>query len=316
MLDVAILVERGASAFSLSVFAPATVFSGAVGIALVFAFNSFIGFEATAIFGEEARDPARTVPRATYAAVIIIAIFYALTSWALVSAYGPDQVQAVAAADPGNFLFATNLTFVGQAATDVMALLVVTSLFAALLATHNATSRYFFALGRERLLPAVLGRTHPTLKAPYVASGLQVAILVVVVGGFALAGGDPLLSLGAALGGLGTLGLIVLQAAAAFAVVGFFLRRSDRRWLSTIVAPLVGGIGLVGASVFVIVGYPLLSGSETGLVNQLPWLLALAAAIGVGYALWLRSRRPEVYAAMGGTPEWEQESAIAAGQPS
>ncbi|HWL85498.1 MAG TPA: APC family permease, partial [Polyangiaceae bacterium] len=85
-LDVAIVAHRGLSAFSLTSFAPSTVFSGAAGAGLVFAFNCFIGFEATAIFREEAKDPERTVPRATYAAVCLIGVFYALTAWALVSA--------------------------------------------------------------------------------------------------------------------------------------------------------------------------------------------------------------------------------------
>ena len=45
---------------------PGNFFSGAPGIALIFALAGYIGFEATAVFRDEARDPARTIPRATY----------------------------------------------------------------------------------------------------------------------------------------------------------------------------------------------------------------------------------------------------------
>ena len=58
------------------------------GIALAFAFASFIGFEATAIYGEESRDPKRTVPAATYLAVTIITLLFAITTFAVVSALG------------------------------------------------------------------------------------------------------------------------------------------------------------------------------------------------------------------------------------
>jgi amino acid transporter len=53
-----------------SSFSPGSVFeggfAGSAGIALAFAFASYIGFEATAIYGEETKDPKRSVPIATY----------------------------------------------------------------------------------------------------------------------------------------------------------------------------------------------------------------------------------------------------------
>lgn len=77
-------------------FSPGNVFAGgfagSAGIALTFAFASYIGFEATAIYGEETRDPKRSVPRATYIAVSLIALLFAFTSWAVVSGLGSDAV--------------------------------------------------------------------------------------------------------------------------------------------------------------------------------------------------------------------------------
>jgi amino acid transporter len=172
VLDIGILTTKGLSAFSLHSFAPSTIFAAGIGAGLVFAFNSFIGFEATAIFAEEAKQPKRSVPRATYIAIILIAVFYALTSWCLVSGAGGDLVQKTIAGTPGgpgNFLFAMNAQYVGGFTNHLIQYLLVTSLFAALLATHNATARYFFALSREGLLPNALSRTHPKLKSPYVA---------------------------------------------------------------------------------------------------------------------------------------------------
>jgi amino acid transporter len=300
VLDVAILADRGLSAFSLEVFKPSTVFSGTPGVAFLYAFYTFVGFEATAIFGEEAKDPKRSVPRATFIAVTLIAVFYLICSWALVAGYGVDNVQASAGEQLGNFVFAANSHFVGGFSTHVMHVLIVTSLFAAVLALHNATSRYLFALGREDLLPAALGRAHPKFHSPYIASRTQIAIAAVVIAGFAIGGADPYLTLSTSLAGLGTLGIVALQASAAIAAVGFFRRRHDRRIWTTVIAPGLGAAGLVTACVLIVNNYSALTGKESGLINQLPWLLLIAAIGGCGYTLWLRARRRDVYDAIGG----------------
>jgi amino acid transporter len=312
VLDVAILADRGFSAVSLHSFAPGTVFSGATGVALLYAFYTFIGFEATALFGEEARDAKRSIPRATFIAVGVIAVFYTLTSWALVAGYGVHGVQAAAAKDPGNFVFAASSRFVGAASTHAMHLLIVTSLFAAVLALHNATSRYLFALGREGLLGRALGRTHPRHRSPYVASRVQIAIAAVVIAGFAIGGADPYLTLSTSMAGLGTLGIVALQAAAAVAVVGYFRRRRDPRIWTTVIAPLAGAAGLVTACVLIVHNYSALTGKKSGAVNQLPWLLLAAAVAGLAYALWLRGARPQVYAGIGdgGEPRAEIAPAV------
>jgi amino acid transporter len=303
ILDVSILADRGLSAFSLEVFKPSTVFSGTAGVAFLYAFYTFIGFEATAIFGEEAKDAKRSVPRATYIAVCIIAVFYTFCSWSLVAGYGVDNVQASAGEQLGNFVFAANTHFVGEFSTHIMQILIVTSLFAAVLALHNATSRYLFALGREGLLPRVLDRTHPRFQSPYIASRTQIVIAVIVIAGFAIGGADPYLTLSTSLAGVGTLGIVALQAAAAFAAVGFFRRRRDPRIWTTLIAPGLGGAGLITACVLIVDNYSSLTGKESGLTNQLPWLLVIAAVGGFAYVQWLRKRRPEVYAAIGGGAE-------------
>ncbi|HEY8581793.1 MAG TPA: APC family permease, partial [Capillimicrobium sp.] len=114
-LDVSILVQEG---FDLSAFSPDTVTADGLGLGLLFAFTCFLGFEATAIFGEEARDPRRTVARATWAAISVIGLFYALTTLALVSAVGVTDAGAVAGEDPGGFVFAISAEYLGTFLTD------------------------------------------------------------------------------------------------------------------------------------------------------------------------------------------------------
>src|SRR5262249_30113509 len=213
VLDIGILAHKGGAALPATSFAPHTVLSGGVGVALMFAFISFIGFESAALYGEETRNPERSVPIATYFSVIVVAVFYAFTSWAAVGAVGPDQVVDVAGKQLGNLFFGLSDQYLDSAATTVMQVLLCTSLFAATLALHSAASRYMFALGRERVLPGWLGGVHPKLHSPHRASVVQTALTIVLVAIFAVEGLDPYTNLATSMLGLGTLGIIVLQAA-------------------------------------------------------------------------------------------------------
>ncbi len=76
---IAVFVQVGFSieAFTLA-FSPEILVGGSIWIGLLMVATAFIGFEATALFGEEAKDPRRTVPRATYAAIVIIGVMHAV----------------------------------------------------------------------------------------------------------------------------------------------------------------------------------------------------------------------------------------------
>ena len=298
VLDVAIVGHRGAAALPAQSFSPHAFLAPGLGVAMMFAFMSFIGFESAALYGEEAREPRRSVPLATYASVILIGVFYTVTSWVAVGGVGADRLVETAQRDLGNLFFNLSGQYVGPVATEVLQVLVCTSLFAATLALHNGASRYLFALGRERVLPASLGRVHPRHATPYRASIALTGLTIAVVGGFALAGLDPYVNLSTSMVGLGTLGIVVLQGAAALSVVGFFRHRPDRHFWRTLVAPLLGLAGLVTAVVLLVANFALVTGTKAAAVNLLPWTLVLAAVGGTAYALWLRRRRPDRYAAL------------------
>src|SRR3954468_15053697 len=151
-------------------FAPSNVFAGGLnggaGIALAFAFASFIGFEATAIYAEETKDPKRAVPIATYTAIGLISLLFAVTSWAIVSGIGSDDAvgNVMKLSDglknPAEVVYSVAREFVGGWMATLMSWLVLSSLFAGLLAFQNSAARYFFALGRGRVLPRALDRVN------------------------------------------------------------------------------------------------------------------------------------------------------------
>ena len=233
-------------------FSPAVAFSTAVGATLTFCVASFVGFESAAIYSEECRDPRRTVARATYLAVGLIAVFYALSSWLLGVAAGPDTMvnpnalveagfETDGAPDPTTVLFITGAERLGEIWGTAAALLFATSLFAALLSFHNAVARYAFALGREGVLPSVFGRVNSRTGSPWVASVTQSVLALGVVLIFAIAAANPVLTLFTWLTNLGALGVLLLMASTSFAVVGYFRRRPQDAvgsWASTGRPPL------------------------------------------------------------------------------
>ncbi|MET7520013.1 APC family permease [Streptomyces sp. NPDC005480] len=284
IFDVVVVARGGADGVNADAFAPSEMLSGTPGIALLFAFTCFVGFEATTIYGEEARDPHRTIPRATYAAVLLIGVFYTLTTWAVGLAHGADA-GAAAANDPVTFVTSVNTAYVGVLATDVMQVLVVTSVLAVLLAFHNTLTRYMFSLGRGGLLPYYLARTHPRYQSPHRASLVQSGLTLVCLGAFMAAGIDPFLQLFSWLVGLGTLAVLVLQAAVAVAVIAFFRRRSRRGpiW-QTLLAPALATVGLGTGIVLAVDYFDILTGITGGPASLLPWLIPMAGALALAAA--------------------------------
>jgi amino acid transporter len=290
------VLKQGAAALPSASWSVPQMLSGSVGIALMFAFVSFVGFESAALYGEETRNPERTIPRATYIAVSIIGVFYILTSWITIGAAGGTRAPDLARQQEGNLLFALIQQNSGTALYNLAAVLLCTSVLASLLALHNAASRYLFALGRERVLPQVLGNYHPNHLSPHVGSLTVTVVATVVTAIFALTGADPYTNFATSTIGLGTLGVIALQAAAALAVIVFFWRRSDRTWWHTVLAPGIGFLGLGTGFVLAVTHYAVLSGSNNAAVNDVPIALAVVALLGVLTALRLRARHPAVYA--------------------
>lgn len=289
VVSIAILAQGGASGIEFSSFTPAVATAGAFGIAIMFAFASFIGFEATAIYSEEAKDRKRTIPRATYAAVLLITVFLVFTVWSFVLGYGAADVQRIALDDPDAFVFTLAARYVAPVWASIMQVLLVTSFFAALLAFQNTVARYLRSLATEHWAPAPLARTHPRFRSPHVASVTTSLVTGAILLVFGLTGQDPYATLFLWFVGVGTLAVVVLQAWTSLAVVVFFRRTQEELSLvKTLVAPAIGAVGLAAAVVVIVANWPLLVGSSDGAAPFLPLIIPLAAL--VGFILPLRTR--------------------------
>lgn len=293
-LILAVLFKAGPGAYPISSFKPAEVMSGNPGLAFAFVVSTYLGFEATAIFSEEARNPKRTVKRATMIAIGVIAVLYTAASWSIIAGLGPAHAVEIAKADPGNLVFNVAGTYLGRWAVTALHILVVTSLFAVLIAGHNSAARYMYSLGRDGWMPRVLAITNVRFGSPYVASIVQVVISAAVVTGYAIAGADPLSQLGSTFIGLQALGILGLMVLVSVAVIGFF-RREDHGVgaVTAWIAPAVSAMAIVVACYLLVDNFSLLSGSDSKFAAFLPLILLVALALGMFVARPGRGDDPE-----------------------
>lgn len=206
-------------------------------------------------------------------------------------------------------LFSLTESRLGGAFTDVLHVLFVTGMFAAMLSFHNVVARYTFAMGREGLLPRAFGRTTGASGAPGTGSLLQTAVAAVIVTVFAIAddgpAGDPtepVLHLFTWFGNIGALGVILLMAAASVSVIVFFARRGAagaQAW--RLVTSALAAVALLVIAGYTVKDFDVLvgAGPDSALSWVLPGIIVLALVAGLVQGLVLRSRSPEAHARIG-----------------
>jgi amino acid transporter len=283
--------------------------AAALGVALFGAFWSWVGFEMAPNYAEESRNPRKIGAQAMYASVIGLGVLYVFISWMFVTGWGQNNAaQAVAdqfAGKYGSAFYPLTDRYVGSGLTTVFEILIITGSFACQLAFYNTASRYFYAMGREGLIPAALGRTHRKHHSPYIASMVVTAMVSVYIIGFLLYDSSTeaaLLKLGTWSPLLGVLGILAIQALVSFAIIKFFLTtaRDGFNFWKTLVAPVLGGIAQIVACYLLIKNRPALSGAGDVLfVKLIPWIVVAIFLGGIGLALYYRSNSRERYRAIG-----------------
>jgi amino acid transporter len=150
---------------------------GGVFKGMVFAILAFIGFEAAAPLGEEARNPRRAIPRAVVGSAIVIGAFYVLCAYAWVFGAGFNGfVDQATGADPwrdlGKVFWGTGWILIFFA--------ICNSIAANSNAAVNAATRVAYALARNGLAPRQLAHTHERFRTPNVAIIWMTAFALVV----------------------------------------------------------------------------------------------------------------------------------------
>lgn len=295
LLLAVIAIVRGGNGNSLTVFTPAaspTGFSG-VGLGVVFGILSFIGFDAAATLGEETRNPRRNVPLAVGGALIFVGVFYVFIMYALTAGYGlinPANYKTFLSDANPIVTLAHNYAPWLEQIVDICAII---GMFSCLLAIHNTTIRIIFSMGRDRVLPTVLGRVHPRWFSPYTAIIAQTIFTLVV--GFAV---GTWLGPGATgaygfTGAIGTVAIVLVYMLSNIALIRYYFNLPERNVLLHIVIPILGVVALA---------YPLWAVAQPGQAypyNLVPFIAIAWLVLGVITYLYFRSKAPEKLIALG-----------------
>ncbi len=301
IFNVFTIAKGGADGLSVSPLRPSEFFSGGdIGVTLLFCMTMFLGFEATALFRDEVRQPNRTIPRATYGAVAFIGVLYALSCFALVTAGGANAV-AEATANPAGMFSASIGHFVAPAFTQISNVFLTTSLLAALISIHNVMARYAHNLSFDYALPRYMAIVHIKHGSPHRASVLISALTAVILFPLALFGIKPE-TLYASMCGLGGVGVMFLMALVSVAVIAWFAMNRNPHGDSPFkvyVAPALAALALGATVVLAIVHFDYIVGGSPGQNDWLLGVLAGALLVGGGLALFYRTAKPEIYARLG-----------------
>jgi len=274
--------------------------SGSLSFALLFGVLAITGFEAVAVFREETKDPVKTVPRATYAAVIVLAGLYSIGSLAYLTALGPEDAITLGATDPiGSFTQSVG-QYLSVVASDLVSVLLVTSGFASLLATQNIAARYLYTLGEDGVLSRQLGRAHPRFGSPFTAAWVVAVLSIGGFGGAAVVGVDPV-RFYSGLAGFGAVCVLALMVGTALSVFLYFRRDTEHRatFVQSVISPVLAFLGLGGIFLLAVTNMDtIISGTaKQGVLAVLIGAAVIAA--GVITALILRARNPKIYNQIG-----------------
>ena len=148
-----------------------------MGLGVVVAVFSLVGFECATAFGEEAKNPLKTIPRAVIASLLITGAFFVFVTYV--------EVQDLATnATPLDQLTAPLNTMAELAHVKWMAPVVTTgallSFFSLALSCMNAGSRIMFAMGRHGLFHKSTATSHATNETPHVAIAVVTTLLLII----------------------------------------------------------------------------------------------------------------------------------------
>ncbi|MEV7607325.1 APC family permease [Paenarthrobacter sp. NPDC089322] len=281
--------------------------AGNFGLVLLFAMLCFGGFESSAIYREEAKDPNKTVPRATYVAVLLIGVFYIVAAWAMLTALGSKGVAEAQAGGAVASMFGDlAVTYVGSVVPGIINVLVISSTFACLLAQHNAVARYAYSLGKDGVLPRSLGVAHRRHHSPFVASlivtAMEIAaVLAIAVGTAFEAVGTDAFTVYIRLNGLGAIVVVALLVLVSAAVLVYFKHNKvpGRGAWKTTVAPALALGGLVVVLILSFLNVDTLIGAGPVASLLFTLMIPVVCVGGFTYARWLKKSKPAVYEKIG-----------------
>jgi amino acid transporter len=174
------------------------------------------------------------------------------------------------------------------------------------MAFHNTTARYAYSLGREGMLPPVLGKTHPRWQSPHIASIAATAVSLIIIGLFAIFVGTNNPSsqaYGQLYGLMAVMGVIIIlsvQALVSLAVLVYYLRfhRDEVHWWKTLLAPVLAML-TQGYVVYLLFKNIDFLGAGYGYAKLFGPIDAAVVVLGIALAFYYKKFKPETFEKVG-----------------
>jgi amino acid transporter len=154
-----------------------------IGLGVVVAIFSLVGFECATAFGEEAKNPLKTIPRAVIASLLLTGAFFIFITYVETHALA-NNVPTLDQLDAPLSTLSANLgvPFMGV----LISIGAMISFFALALSCLNAGSRVLFTMGRYGVFPVSIGSSHKRNLTPHVAITSFAAIQFLIPTAFIL----------------------------------------------------------------------------------------------------------------------------------
>jgi amino acid transporter/nucleotide-binding universal stress UspA family protein len=154
-------------------------------ITMGFTYVAFEGFEVIAQTGDEAKEPRRNLPKAMLYSIIIVVFTYVGVAFAsIVAVKDVGQPAWVWIGNYGGKGFGEAVSrLIPSFGSFLVTITVIFASTSALNATIYSATRASYALGRDRMLPALFSQLSPRRRTPYGAL-LFTAVLVILVAVF------------------------------------------------------------------------------------------------------------------------------------
>jgi amino acid transporter len=254
-----------------------------VGMGVVVAIFSLVGFESSTAFGEESINPLKTIPRSIIWSLVLTGAFFIFVSYAeVLGTHGAkDSLDKIDA--PLNVLsemygvpFLSPLLSAGA----------MFSFFALASSCMNAGARVMFAMGRHQFFHISTSTAHEKHGTPHVALAVMAVVMFVVVVGCRLAFGFEVLDEFNDAGTMGAFGFLGAYFLIAIAAPVFVNKRGELKpkdvaiCAAALVLMLIPAVG----SVYPVPDPP---------VRYFPYIFLGYLLIGGARIAWLRLRAPD-----------------------
>jgi amino acid transporter len=253
-----------------------------IGLGVVVAIFSLVGFEAATAFGDEAKNPLKTVPRSIYVSLIISGIFFVFVTYVEVLGVRGYSTTLDKIDQPLNILAQLINIPILQIPLSLGAML---SFFALNLSCVSAGGRVIYAMGRHGIFPQATATSHATNETPHIAVTVMAVLAFAVPTAATLFAHVALLDLFNDVGTCAAFGFVVaygLVSAAAPAYLKKIGEVTAKDWAGCIASLVLLAVPAIG-SVYPVPSPP---------VNYFPYAFLVYLAVGILWIVAFHRRQP------------------------